>query len=144
MSSQATRAVGRHGSNHKPSTPPANIPPGYVGEVVLPETGRLVWWTGRVSIGLRYQPRQNFEPVTHSAYWIQKLMLENSKMKTHTGRSKFRVSWWPFCRAINAGETPLGPAVWSWASRDSFSQEHRCPRKRGNFSFRQVVRLTST
>ena len=29
-----------------------SIPPGHVGPVVL-GTGRLVWWTGRVAIGLR-------------------------------------------------------------------------------------------
>ena len=81
MSSQATKAVGRHCSNHNPSTLPANIPAGYIGEVVLPGTGRVVWWTGRVSIGLRYQPRQHFEPVAHSAHWIQELMLGKSQQR---------------------------------------------------------------
>lgn len=30
------------------------IPDGYRGPVALPGTGRIVWWTGRVAIGLRY------------------------------------------------------------------------------------------
>ena len=29
--------------------------PDYVGLVELPGTGRLVWWTGKVAVGLRYQ-----------------------------------------------------------------------------------------
>ncbi|MET0381866.1 MAG: hypothetical protein ABW032_00420 [Burkholderiaceae bacterium] len=30
------------------------IPQGYVGPVALPGTGRVVFWTGRIAIGLRY------------------------------------------------------------------------------------------
>ena len=81
MSDQAMKTVRRHDIKHDSSAPPANIPPGYVGEVVLPKTGRLVWWTGRVSIGLRYQPRRHFQPVAHSANWIQELMLGKSGEK---------------------------------------------------------------
>lgn len=25
--------------------------------MVLPNTGRLVWWTGKVAVGLRYHPQ---------------------------------------------------------------------------------------
>jgi hypothetical protein len=32
------------------------VPPGYVGPVALPGTGRIVFWTGRIAIGLRYAP----------------------------------------------------------------------------------------
>lgn len=32
--------------------PPATVPPGYAGPLHLPGTGRMVWWTGRVAIGL--------------------------------------------------------------------------------------------
>lgn len=32
------------------------IPPARVGLVQLPGSTRLVWWTGRVAIGLRYWP----------------------------------------------------------------------------------------
>jgi hypothetical protein len=35
------------------------VPRGYVGPVALPGTGRMVWWTGRIAIGLRYAPRGN-------------------------------------------------------------------------------------
>ena len=32
-----------------------DVPDGYIGPVLLSATGRTVWWTGRVAIGLRYQ-----------------------------------------------------------------------------------------
>ena len=62
------------------AAPPVQIPPGHIGPVVLPGTGRMVWWTGRVAIGLRHQPTRNFGPITQSALWVQSLML-------HRGRS---------------------------------------------------------
>lgn len=34
------------------------VPRGYRGPVMLPGTGRLVWWTGRIAIGLRYSPHR--------------------------------------------------------------------------------------
>ena len=34
------------------------VPPGYKGPVALPGTGRIVYWTGRIAIGLRYAPAQ--------------------------------------------------------------------------------------
>lgn len=55
--------------------PPVAIPPGHVGPVVLPGTGRLVYWTGRVAIGLRHQPGRRDEPVAQSALWVQDVML---------------------------------------------------------------------
>ena len=58
------------------ASPPVQIPPGHVGPVVLPGTGRMVWWTGRVAIGLRHQATRNFGPVTQSAQWVQSLMLK--------------------------------------------------------------------
>jgi len=33
------------------------VPRGYVGPVALPGTGRMIWWTGRIAIGLRYAPK---------------------------------------------------------------------------------------
>lgn len=33
-----------------------NLPRGSVGPMVLPGSHRKVWWTGRVAIGLRYEP----------------------------------------------------------------------------------------
>ena len=65
----------RHGIDHSSSAPPVAIPPGHVGPFVIPGTGRLVWWTGRVAIGLRHQPVRCFEPVAQSSLWIQRLML---------------------------------------------------------------------
>ena len=58
------------------ASPPVQIPPGHVGPVVLPGTGRMVWWTGRVAIGLRHQATRNFGPVTQSALWVQSLLLK--------------------------------------------------------------------
>ena len=70
-----TTAVRRRFNDRSSSPVPVRVPDGHVGEYVLPGTGRLVWWTGRVAIGLRYQPRPHFEPASQSAHWIQKVML---------------------------------------------------------------------
>jgi hypothetical protein len=64
-----------HGIDHSSVAPPVAIPRGHVGEFVIPGTGKLVWWTGRVAIGLRHQPERYFEPVAQSSLWIQTLML---------------------------------------------------------------------
>ena len=61
------------------SAPPVAIPPGHVGPFVIPGTGRVVWWTGRVAIGLRHQPERFFEPTAQSSVWIQRLMLEGAR-----------------------------------------------------------------
>ncbi len=55
-------AIGTHGK--LPASHPAPfdkgwVPPGYVGPVALPGTGRLVYWTGRIAIGLRYAPPEH-------------------------------------------------------------------------------------
>ena len=60
---------------HSSATPPVPIPRGHVGEFVIPGTGKRVWWTGRVAIGLRYQPQRCMEPVSRSAQWVQSLLL---------------------------------------------------------------------
>lgn len=54
---------------------PVDIPAGHIGPVIIPGTGRMVWWTGRVAIGLRHQPDPRREPVSQSALWVQNLML---------------------------------------------------------------------
>jgi len=56
--------------------PPVHIPQGHVGPVVIPGTGRMVWWTGRVAIGLRHQPTLDFGPMTASARWVQSMLLD--------------------------------------------------------------------
>ncbi|WP_298830269.1 hypothetical protein [uncultured Piscinibacter sp.] len=56
-------------------TLPVTIPPGHVGPVVLPGSGRLVWWTGRVAIGLRHERPRTLETPSRSALWLQALML---------------------------------------------------------------------
>jgi hypothetical protein len=50
---------------------PVAFPPGHVGPVALPGTGRMVWWTGKVAIGLLSQNAKRFE----SALWLQDLLL---------------------------------------------------------------------
>ena len=60
---------------HNADAPPVAIPPGHVGPVFLPGSGRLIWWTGRVAIGLRHQPQRHFEAIGQSALWLQDLML---------------------------------------------------------------------
>jgi len=47
--------------DHRPAAAPVAIPAGHVGEFVIPGTGRRVWWTGRVAIGLLHQPERRFE-----------------------------------------------------------------------------------
>lgn len=51
------------------------IPKGHIGPVLLSGTGRTVWWTGRVAIGLRYEPSQYAEAYGRSALWLQGVLL---------------------------------------------------------------------
>jgi hypothetical protein len=37
------------------------VPKGYIGPVALPGTGRMVFWTGRIAIGLRYAAPERTE-----------------------------------------------------------------------------------
>ena len=58
------------------SVPQIAIPPGHVGPFVLPGSGRLVYWTGRVAIGLRHERRPDAdEAMTQSALWVQNVMI---------------------------------------------------------------------
>jgi len=60
---------------HSTSAPPVEVPTGYLGPVVLPGSGRLIYWTGRVAIGLRHQAPQNYDAPSQSALWVQDLLL---------------------------------------------------------------------
>jgi hypothetical protein len=65
-------------SKHDESGWPLGFPPEQRGPVSLP-TGRTVFWTGRVAIGLRHQPTRNYEtPVPASALWVQELLLKRA------------------------------------------------------------------
>jgi hypothetical protein len=68
--------------------PMGPIPPGHVGPFVMPGTGRTVWWTGRVAIGLRHQPRPKPSDVVMSASsaWLQRALLHrrNSEAKANS------------------------------------------------------------
>ena len=76
---QDTATARPHFIDHSASAPPVAIPPGHVGQFVIPGTGRTVWWTGRVAIGLLHKPERYFEPVAESSLWIQSLMLGRSR-----------------------------------------------------------------
>lgn len=52
-----------------------DIPKGHTGPVLLSDTGRTVWWTGRVAIGLRYEPPCREQGHGQSALWIQNVLL---------------------------------------------------------------------
>jgi hypothetical protein len=53
-----------------------DIPMGHTGPVLLSDTGRTVWWTGRVAIGLRYEPPRHAESFGQSALWLQGVLLK--------------------------------------------------------------------
>lgn len=53
-----------------------DIPNGHSGPVLLSGTGRTVWWTGRVAIGLRYEPPRHTQSCAQSAVWIQGMLLK--------------------------------------------------------------------
>ena len=69
-------AISLHPHASERSSPvPALATPGLVA---LPGTGRLVWWTGRVAIGLRYQRAgaQGTQTATSSSSaWLQNMLL---------------------------------------------------------------------
>jgi hypothetical protein len=68
--------MSQHAVIHAADAPPVLVPRGYVGPVELPGTGRRVYWTGRVAIGLRYQVAANHALlVSHSALFAQALLL---------------------------------------------------------------------
>jgi len=71
--------TGPCGIDHAGLTLPVAIPPGHVGEFVIPGTGRKVWWTGRVAIGLRHQPVRSLDAASQSSMWLQRLMLGASR-----------------------------------------------------------------
>jgi hypothetical protein len=60
------------------SAPPVRVPPGHIGPLALPGSGRMVWWTGRVAIGLRHQPTHHFGPMTQSSLWVQSVLLDGA------------------------------------------------------------------
>lgn len=54
---------------------PMNIPLGHIGPMALPGTGRLIYWTGRVAIGLRHQPGGSHEAnERQQANWLDRWM----------------------------------------------------------------------
>jgi hypothetical protein len=58
-----------------------DVPEGHIGPVLLSETGRTVWWTGRVAIGLRYEAPDRSEPYGQSALWIQNVLLGGARAR---------------------------------------------------------------
>lgn len=73
---QAPAAARRLTLHPSHAAPPPGIVPGHVGPVFLPGSGRMVWWTGRVAIGLLHQPRPPLDqPLPESQRWVQRLLL---------------------------------------------------------------------
>jgi hypothetical protein len=52
--------------------PPGRIPDGYRGEAWLP-TGKKIYWTGRVAIGLRHGIPERLQ-TSDSEVWLQHLL----------------------------------------------------------------------
>lgn len=52
---------GRLSSSHPAPFDKGWVPQGYIGPVALPGTGRMVFWTGRIAIGLRYAPPERVQ-----------------------------------------------------------------------------------
>lgn len=73
------RNLAPHSIRPQASSPPIDIPAGHVGPVFLPGSGRLVWWTGRVAIGLRHESASRRVEVSRSALWLQDLMLSTRR-----------------------------------------------------------------
>lgn len=63
--------------HHSEAAPPPGLPPGYVGPAVLPGSGRLIYWTGRVAIGLRHG-REPLGASNQAQRWIQDLLLSEA------------------------------------------------------------------
>jgi len=59
---------------HHHDAPPVDLPSGYVGPAWLPGTGRMIFWTGRVAIGLRHEPAPRVASAANGD-WLQSLML---------------------------------------------------------------------
>ncbi len=81
--SQVAPAASGRSIRHAASGPPMTVPPGHVGPLALPGTGRMVWWTGRVAIGLRHQPEARSSTPSQSALWIQDLLLGSRPRLPH-------------------------------------------------------------
>ena len=77
VQSSHEQPAGRRPDGDSPysALPLVEIPPGHVGPVVLPGSGRMIWWTGRVAIGLRHESGRHYEMPSHSALWVQNLMI---------------------------------------------------------------------
>jgi len=71
--SDASKAIRR--IHQSASTPPITVPDGHIGPVILPGSGRQIWWTGRVAIGLRHEPERFRAAAPESTLWIRPLML---------------------------------------------------------------------
>lgn len=61
--------------HHSEACPPPGIPPGYVGPAFIPATGRPIYWTGRVAIGLLHEPAANDRVQPQAQAWVQELLL---------------------------------------------------------------------
>lgn len=83
MNQKQTSRVQSHGIERLDDPTSISIPEGHVGPIVL-SSGRMIYWTGRVAIGLRHQPaRREHETLSHGAAWIQNVMLRSRTPSAH-------------------------------------------------------------
>ena len=61
--------------HHSEAAPPPHLPPHYRGFALLHERDRLIYWTGRVAIGLRYDPPRT-APITRAEEFAQRQLLQ--------------------------------------------------------------------
>jgi hypothetical protein len=75
-----SRTADHRGIRRGDDLEPIHVPDGHVGPIVL-ASGRMVYWTGRVAIGLRHDARHGrVEPLGHGGEWLQSLMLRSRKL----------------------------------------------------------------
>ena len=64
--------------HHSEAAPPPHLPPHYRGFALLPQHRRLIYWTGRVAIGLRYDRPRN-DPITRAEEFAQRQLLQQRR-----------------------------------------------------------------
>lgn len=84
------------------------VPKGDIGPLRLSDTGRSIWWTGRVAIGLRYEARPRGDATSRSALWIQDVLLRCAQRPSPTGGGAFgSVAASSTCPVLRAGTRTL-------------------------------------
>jgi hypothetical protein len=107
-----------------------DIPECHVGSVLLSETGRTVWWTGRLAIGLRYEAPRGADATSQSAQWVHDVMLPALRVP---GRGLDRVGadlgqYTMRCAIARASRAPMIARTSSSSDCVSFGRSHSTTR----------------